>query len=177
MAAFLLISFYFCGVSLISDYVNLELAAGARMPTKATLGSIGYDVYALIDSSVIEAYEAHGNYCLDLPPKCVKMIRTGLSLARISSHYYLQVVSRSGLSARGVWVANAPGIIDSDYKGEICVLLYNSTSEPYRITNGDRIAQFLITPIIADISSSEASLSGLKLLAERSAGGFGSTGQ
>lgn len=77
------------------------------------------------------------------------------------------VCSRSGLAARGVWVANAPGIVDSGFEGEIKVILYNSSREPFWVKVGDRVGQLVVVPFV----QVPHALDGV-----RGEGGFGSTG-
>lgn len=100
------------------------------------------------------------------------MIGTGLCIA-IPDGFEGQVRPRSGLAARnGVTILNAPGTIDSDYRGEVSVILINLGSEPFVISNGDRIAQLVIAPVVS------AQFMGVDSLDDtpRGAGGFGSTG-
>ncbi len=97
---------------------------------------------------------------------------TGLALA-LPDGLEAQIRPRSGLALRhGVTVANAPGTIDSDYRGEICVLLINLGQEPFRIEHGDRIAQIVIAPVQQARWVESDRLDAT----ERGAGGFGSTG-
>ena len=103
-----------------------------------------------------------------------KIIKTGLKVA-IPVGYEIQVRPRSGLSAKtGIRVANAPGTIDSAYRGEVGIILHNTADIPYEIKTGDKIAQLIISPVpmirwkeVATISDDT----------ERSTGGFGSSGR
>jgi dUTP pyrophosphatase len=79
-----------------------------------------------------------------LPAGEVSKVPTGLAF-EIPSGFYLQVVSRSGLSVKGIY--NMVGVIDSDYRGEVHLLLLNTTKKPFQIEKGDRIAQALLVPI------------------------------
>ena len=100
-------------------------------------------------------------------------IPTGLSFA-IPSGYEMQVRPRSGLALKnGVTCLNTPGTIDSDYRGEVKVILINLGSEAFTVRNGERIAQLVIKPVVSADFAVVASLS----QTERGAGGFGSTGK
>jgi len=125
-----------------------------------TQGSSGMDLFASLDEEVT------------LQPGERKMIPTGISLA-IPEGFEGQIRPRSGLAIqRGITILNAPGTIDSDYRGEIKVLLINLGSEPYTVKNRDRIAQLVISPV------SRANLVEVEELpsSERQEGGFGHTG-
>ncbi len=109
---------------------------------------------------------------IQLAPGQRALVPTGLRIA-IPPGFEGQVRPRSGLAARhGITVLNTPGTIDSDYRGEICVILINLGSEPYTISHGDRIAQLVITPVVraelVDVDRLDAT--------SRGEGGFGSTG-
>ena len=130
----------------------------AILPTKATKGAAAYDLYA--------------NENAFIPVGEIVSIGTGISM-EIPEGWKGEVYSRSGLSYKGVVVANSPGKIDSDYRGEITVLLHNVRQrEMVGIKAGDRIAQFEINPVY-DIEFEEASQ---LTESERGVGGFGSTG-
>ena len=109
---------------------------------------------------------------IELKPLERTMVPTGLYL-EIPAGYEVQVRPRSGLAAkRGVTVLNAPGTIDADYRGEVCVILVNLGTEPFVIERGERIAQLVLArhEVIEWEESEELAAS------ERGAGGFGSTG-
>lgn len=110
-------------------------------------------------------------YCL-LRPNQVKLLRTGLSF-EIPEGYELQVRARSGLSSRGVLLANGIGTIDSDYRGEVLVPLLNVNEMPFKIKDGDRIAQIVIVPVTQCTLFEVEELS----YTVRGKGGFGSTGR
>ena len=98
---------------------------------------------------------------------------TGLTIA-LPPGYEAQVRPRSGLAARhGVTVLNAPGTVDADYRGEVCVLLINHGDAPFAIRRGERIAQMVIAPV------AQAQLVAVDLLSttDRGSGGYGSTGR
>ena len=138
----------------------LALKAGASLPTYATKGSAGADLCAFIDESII----------IEVGQRV--LIPTGIAL-ELPHGYEAQVRPRSGLAAKaGVTVLNSPGTIDSDYRGEITVILINHGSEPFIVQHGERIAQLIIAPVV------QASFSFSPLLdsTERGSGGFGSTG-
>jgi dUTP pyrophosphatase len=130
------------------------------IPEKSTIGSLGLDIKAKLEEEEITIY----------PLDTIK-IKAGFSLA-IPNGYHAKIVSRSGLSSKGIVVSNSPGIIDSDYTGEICVLLTNTGKNPYKLANKTRVAQMffdknLDTEFIFVTSLDQT---------ERGAGGFGSTG-
>lgn len=130
------------------------------LPAYQTEGSAGFDFYAAVDTSVV------------IEPGKRKIIPTGLKMA-IPSGYELQVRPRSGLAAKsGVTVLNAPGTIDSDYRGEICIILINLGEESFTVERGMRIAQGILA------SCCRAELSTVSVLDEtaRGEGGFGHTG-
>lgn len=130
------------------------------MPNKATVGSLGYDIKAQLDTEEIV-----------LNPLETIKIKAGFSIA-IPYGYHAKIVSRSGLSSKGIVVANAPGIIDSDYRGDICVLLTNIGKQPFKLENKSRIAQMFFEKNIDIEFVQVTSLS----QTERGSGGFGSTG-
>jgi dUTP pyrophosphatase len=138
--------------------VGIVLDDGAVMPKKATEGASGYDLYAA-EASYIEV-------------EGTTVVRTGVHLS-IPQGYEGQVRSRSGLVVKhGVHVLNAPGTIDSDYRGEIGVILHNAGNSGYSVHLGDRIAQLVIAPVsVVEFGS----LTGLDETA-RGEGGYGSTG-
>lgn len=133
---------------------------GAIVPEYKTAGAAGADLYAFLNSPVTI-----------LPGKSA-MIPTGLFF-EIPEGYEIQVRPRSGLAAKnGVTVLNTPGTIDSDYRGEICIILINLGEKDFTVNNGDRIAQMVIAPVIQADFSIVNELS----QTERGSGGFGSTG-
>lgn len=133
---------------------------GLPLPAYATAGAAGMDVVAALDAP------------LELAPGARAAVPTGLTMA-IPSGFEVQVRPRSGLAHRhGLTVANAPGTIDSDYRGEVKVLLINLGQEPVAIERGMRIAQLVVAPV------ARARLKMVAALDEtaRGSGGFGSTG-
>ena len=143
--------------------VRIQRLAAARdlpLPTPASAGSSGVDLRAALAEPAV------------LGPGERLLVPTGLIL-EIPPGWEGQVRPRSGLALRhGIGVVNAPGTIDSDYRGEVAVILINLGATPFPIQRGDRIAQLVISPV-AGIDWEEAdSLDG----SERGAGGFGSSG-
>lgn len=128
--------------------------------------AIWYDLHACIPSE-----RPGGRTNAMVPARATRKIRTYVAVEPPIGHF-LAVCSRSGLAGGSVFVANAPGIIDPDYRGEICVLLYNGSHETYYVQHGDRIAQLIALPAIPMnvIECAELSIS---LRGEQ---GFGSTG-
>ncbi len=138
-----------------------RLRPDAIVPRYQTPGAAGLDLHACLDEPVTVAAGA------------VIAVPTGLAMA-IPHGFEGQVRPRSGLARKhGVTVANAPGTIDSDYRGECMVLLVNLGREPFAIAHGDRVAQLVIAPVV------QAELQVVAVLdeTERGSGGFGSTGR
>jgi len=129
-------------------------------PSRATEGSVGYDIYAACDESVV------------IKPGDVKVIPSGFKLA-VPRGYEAQVRPRSGLALNSrIGILNSPGTIDSDYRGQVGVILYNFGSEEFIVRRGSRIAQFVICKL-PDVCLVE--LDRLDVT-ERGDGGFGHTG-
>lgn len=130
------------------------------LPTRATEGASGLDVAAAVAGEVT------------IPPLGRAMIPTGFAVA-VPPGTEIQVRPRSGLALRyGVTVLNAPGTIDSDYRGEVMILLINLGSEPFVVRRGDRIAQLVPTTVVL---ADAVEVAGLPTT-ERGDGGFGHTG-
>jgi dUTP pyrophosphatase len=130
------------------------------LPVYTTSGSAGMDIVAAIKDDVI------------IPPGGIELIPTGLAIA-LEHGFECQVRSRSGLAAKsGIFALNSPGTIDSDYRGEIKVILANFSKVPFTIRRGDRIAQL----VVARYEKVEWSLEKELPDTERGEGGFGSTG-
>ena len=137
--------------------------AGLDLPAYETAGSAGMDVRAAVPD----------REPMVLAPGQRAMVPTGLSVA-IPEGYEIQVRPRSGLAAKhGLTCLNTPGTIDSDYRGEIKVILINLGAEPFTIQRGERIAQLVLAPV------TRLAWSQVDQLGEtaRGAGGFGSTGR
>ena len=136
-----------------------KLNSKAVIPSYQTEEAAGFDLHS-IENTVINPGER-------------KLIGTGLAF-EIERGYEVQIRPRSGLAFKhGITVLNSPGTIDSDYRGEIKVLLINLGSEPFDIKCGERIAQAVVAPVI------QAEIEEVKNLSntERGSGGFGSTGK
>ena len=132
------------------------------IPRYQSPGSSGADLHADIPEQ----------QPITISPGKWERIPTGLRL-QIPRGYEAQVRPRSGLSStHGVTILNAPGTIDSDYRGEVQVVLINLGDEPFRITRGTRIAQIVFAPVV----QAEFHLQGSLSRSERGEGGFGSTG-
>lgn len=134
-----------------------EVKVVGNVPTRQTPGSAGFDLRAAESSTV--------------PTGGIVSISTGTSLSIPDGHVGL-VCSRSGLALKGVFVLNSPGVIDSDYRGELRVILANVGARDHAVVKGDRIAQLLV------VRTSEVSFVSSETLDEtqRGNGGFGSTG-
>lgn len=140
--------------------VKCVVSQGAQVPEYKTAGAAGCDVCAFIPESVT----------LGTGKRAI--IPTGLFF-EIPEGYEIQVRPRSGLAAKnGVTVLNTPGTIDSDYRGELKVILINLGEQDFVINNGDRIAQLIISPVTQAVFDVSVSLSET----ERGTKGFGSTG-
>jgi dUTP pyrophosphatase len=139
----------------------LKLDKDLPLPAYETSGSAGMDLYATKDDRIV--------------PGQITIIPTGIAIS-IPEDYEAQIRPRSGLAAKhGITVVNTPGTIDSDYRGEIKVILTCLTSQEYQVQRGDRIAQIVFNPI-KHIEWNEVE-TGLELEAtERGTSGFGSTG-
>ena len=135
-----------------------KLVPDAIIPTKGTPGSAGYDLYAVKD--------------FDLYPDQVFKVGTGISF-EIPLNHKVSIQPRGSMASRGIIICNTPGTIDSDYRGEIFVLLGKFTSGIYSIKKGDKIAQMEV------IQTSNIEFEEVQELSktERGEGGFGSTGR
>ena len=141
--------------------VRIVRRPGARLPAYATGGSAGLDLCACLGESVLTLY----------PGERVR-VPTGLFI-ELPEGYEAQVRPRSGLASdHGITVLNAPGTIDSDYRGEIQVLLVHLGQLPFEIGDGQRIAQLVVAPV-ARVEWEETDRLGDS---QRGAGGFGHTG-
>ena len=139
-----------------------KLNENARVPLRATKGSAGMDLYACIDKP------------LTIAPHSIKVVPTGLAIELESADYVAYIFARSGLAIKhGIAPANCVGVIDSDYRGEVCVGLVNQTDKAFTIVPEERIAQLVISPVIVP----EIELVDELEDTERGEGGFGSTGQ
>lgn len=138
----------------------------AKIPQYMTPGAAGADLHAVMDD---------GKTSLELAPGERMLISTGL-VAEIPEGYEMQIRPRSGLAMKnGVTVLNAPGTVDSDYRGEIAVLLINLGDDFFEVKKGMRIAQMVLAPVEQLKFETVESVSDLGTT-RRGAGGFGSTG-
>ena len=136
-----------------------KLNPKVRLPEYKTIGASGMDLSAFLEKPLI------------IKSKSSSLISTGLSVA-FSEDYEIQIRPRSGLALKNnITVLNTPGTIDSDYRGEIKVIIYNHGDEDFIINDGDRIAQMILSPVI------KIELNEVDNLPEtiRGEGGFGST--
>jgi dUTP pyrophosphatase len=137
---------------------RLEHGEGLPLPSYATEGAAGMDVVAAES--------------VTLAPGARHAVATGVALA-IPPGFEIQVRPRSGLALKhGISVPNTPGTIDSDYRGELKVILINHSDEPFAIVRGDRVAQLVLAPVVQAAWQEVADLDETA----RGSGGFGSTG-
>ena len=138
-----------------------KLNSFVKLPSYKTDGASGMDLMACIEKP------------LNLEPGKSCLIPTGLSVA-FPSDYEIQIRPRSGLAAKkNISILNTPGTIDSDYRGEIKVILFNHGNKSFKINNNDRIAQMILTPVIKmDLEETNELPDSI-----RGADGFGSTGK
>ena len=141
--------------------LNKKLHPNVKIPTYKTEGSSGMDLMAFIEEKII------------LAPKKSYLVPTGISVA-FSENYEIQIRPRSGLAAKNnISILNTPGTIDSDYRGEIKIILFNHGNIDFIINNEDRIAQMVLMPVhkieLEEIDNLPISI--------RGKGGFGSTGK
>ena len=143
------------------DSVRVKmLRAGAKLPTYGTAEAAGADLYACLEEKVV------------IGPGKTAFIPTGIAL-EVPKHCAGLIYARSGLACkRGLAPANKVGVVDSDYRGEICVVLHNHGESAQTIEHGDRIAQLVITPVLQPEYELVSELDDTS----RGSGGFGSTG-
>ncbi len=138
--------------------IQLDAIEGVKLPSMATEGSAGYDLCSAIE--------------IEIPAGEYVKVPTGLRIA-MPQGLEAQVRPRSGLAAKhGVTVLNSPGTIDSDYRGEICILLINHGKKSFMIEPGMRVAQLIFSKVIQVEFHEKNSLED----SDRGTGGFGSTG-
>lgn len=144
---------------------RLPHARGLDLPTQASSGSAGFDLRAAVLEPVI------------LAPGEWKLIPTGLVMA-IPEGFEGQIRPRSGLALRhGVTLLNSPGTIDSDYRGEVGVILINHGQESFPIERGDRVAQLVVARAARVCLHESTGLTEIADDNERGSGGFGSSGR
>lgn len=138
-----------------------KLRQGAKLPTFGSKEAAGADLYACLEE------------CVTIEPGGTAFIPTGLAM-ELPQGYVGLIYARSGLACkRGLAPANKVGVIDSDYRGEFIVALHNHGAQPQTISDGERIAQLVVAPILLPEYVETASLSDT----QRGQGGFGSTGK
>ena len=138
-----------------------KLDPKVAIPSYKTKGASGMDLMAFVKEKIV------------IKPQTSALIPTGLSVA-FSEDYEIQIRPRSGLAAKNnISVLNTPGTIDSDYRGELKVIIFNYSNHDFVVNNSDRIAQMILTPI-AKMELEEANELPATLRGE---GGFGSTGK
>ena len=139
-----------------------KLRENATIPMRATEGSAGMDLYACIDSPVT------------IKPGDLALIPTGIAIEIPSQNFVAYIFARSGLGIKhGICLSNGVGVVDSDYRGEVCVGLCNVSNKEYTIEPQERVAQMVISPVSLMPVEEAEELSDTK----RGAGGFGSTGK
>ncbi|MDL2233665.1 dUTP diphosphatase [Ruminococcaceae bacterium OttesenSCG-928-L11] len=139
-----------------------KLRETARIPTRATAGSAGYDLYACLTEAVT------------IPARGRGQIPTGIAISIGDPGVAAFVFGRSGLGIKqGIVPANAVGVVDSDYRGEIIVGLANHSDSDFTVRHGDRIAQMVLLPMLTPTLVEQDELDET----ERGTGGFGSTGK
>ena len=139
-----------------------KLREGAKIPRRATEGAAGMDLYACIDESIT------------LAPQQLVIVPPGIAIELPDNGCAAFLYARSGLGVKhGICLANGVGVIDSDYRGEVCAGLCNVSDKPYVIAPGERIAQMVIAPVFTPDVVEVSELSDT----QRGAGGFGSTGK
>ncbi len=139
-----------------------KLREDAKVPFRATQGSAGMDLSACLDEAKT------------IKPGEILVVPTGIAIEIPSADYVAYIFARSGLGIKhGICLANGVGVIDSDYRGEVCVGLCNVSNKEYTVSPGERVAQMVISPVslmpvveVDELSSTE-----------RGEGGFGSTGK
>lgn len=140
----------------------MKVRENAKIPQRATGGSAGLDLCACIEAP------------LTIPARGSAVIPTGIAISLPNAGLAAFVFARSGLAIKhGIGLLNGVGVIDSDYRGEICVGLANQFDEPFEIMPGERIAQMIVMPVsllpVLETESLDET--------ERGSGGFGSTGR
>lgn len=139
-----------------------KLKENAIIPKRATDGSAGMDLYACIEQPVT------------IQPQQRVTIPTGIAVALPSNEFATFIFARSGLGIKhGIALSNGVGVIDSDYRGELCVGLLNSSDIPYTINPNDRVAQMVVMPVCVPAVNVVDTLDETN----RNTGGFGSTGK
>lgn len=131
----------------------------SKMPTLGSHEAAGYDLYSREDAELVSFVPT--------------IVKTGVKL-EMPDHIFARVCSRSGLATKGVFVVNAPGIVDSDFRGEVCAILMYVGTESFKIEKGQRIAQLVFDyRTIVDLKQVQS----INENTQRGTSGFGSTGR
>ena len=139
-----------------------KLKENAKIPKRATSGSAGMDLYACIDEPIT------------LAPGQLAIVPTGIAIALPDNGCAAFLYARSGLGVKhGICLSNGVGVIDSDYRGEICAGLCNVSDKPYTIEPDERVCQMVIAPVLTPDVVEASELDDT----DRGEGGFGSTGK
>lgn len=139
-----------------------KVRQNAKIPSRGTQGAAGMDMYACIEENIT------------VNPGELKIIPTGIAVALPSSDYAVFLYARSGLGVKhGICLANGVGVIDSDYRGEICAGICNVSDKPYTIEPQERICQMVVAPVVMAELKEVADLDET----DRGDGKFGSTGK
>lgn len=139
-----------------------KLRENAKIPKRATAGSAGMDLYACIDEPIT------------LAPGQLAIVPTGIAIALPDNSCAAFLYARSGLGVKhGICLSNGVGVIDSDYRGEICAGLCNVSDKPYTIEPDERVCQMVIAPVLTPDVVEASELDNT----DRGEGGFGSTGK
>ena len=139
-----------------------KLRENAKIPSRATNGSAGMDLYACIDEPIT------------LAPGQLAIVPTGIAIALPDNSCAAFLYARSGLGVKhGICLSNGVGVIDSDYRGEICAGLCNVSDTPYTIEPDERVCQMVIAPVLTPDVVEVSELDDT----DRGEGGFGSTGK
>jgi dUTP pyrophosphatase len=140
----------------------MKVRSNAVVPRRATPGSAGIDLYACLDEAIV------------VPARGRALVPTGIAIELPESGLAAMIFARSGLAIKhGLGLSNGVGVVDSDYRGEICVGIVNQSDVSYEIQPGERIAQLIVMPVICLPVIEALSLD----QTERGTGGFGSTGK
>ena len=174
--------------------IEIKLTHGAVMPTRGSEYSSGWDLvargFSVLNNGIIQKpkwFEDRTQQHITINPGERILIRTGLHIKLPAPHfdndtesevYEIQIRSRSGLAAKhGIMVLNSPGTVDNDYRGDIGVILYNTSLRAYKLHCGDKIAQAVICPVKIPKEPDVIIVDEFTEDTNRSEDGFGSTGK
>lgn len=160
--------------TLFTCSIAKDIYANGNLLSYATSGASGFDIRAIkicniLNNTIYNLEES--NFVLHPSTRC--LVQTGLSFA-IPDSFEMQVRPRSGLALKhGITVLNSPGTIDSDYRGEVGVILFNTSTTPFSINLGDRVAQI----VVSHYAKGDFIITNQLNKSERGCDGFGSTGE